>query len=393
MKWFDDIKKYYLYRGLNKRFVLPVWVLVMIDSGLSLQEIAIITAISGIVSVILEVPSGSIADTIGHKNALIIAMFFQGTSMLFFLGGSFWWIAAASWGYFGLGTLMTGTHQALFYERLQELGRTKEYQRLMGRARSFSSGFSMVSVLFAGLMYVWSPALTFFTGAILFWAGGVLISTFGEVKEKKSVSKDEAQLSLFSHFGAAWKNVQSQPKLLMLIVTNSLILGATYASAEFQQVIFTNIGLAISLFGVMYGLKRFFSMIISPLLHLVSERMSSTSVLAVMSLFSVAYFLLIGSVSNHVAIFGIVLLASFTIIVSDVVIGDFLNKLIPTGSRATTLSISNLMTNLVKISTVFGFGLMTTFMSIELAHIYIAVALGGIAIVLLPITRRTFIRN
>jgi len=90
MLWFDDIKKYFVFRASIKRFVWPILVIYMLDIGLSVSDVAVIAVCGHVVSLLLEIPSGMISDTLGHKKTLVLSLVGQALSMLLYLGGAFW---------------------------------------------------------------------------------------------------------------------------------------------------------------------------------------------------------------------------------------------------------------------------------------------------------------
>lgn len=81
------MKRYFLFRGLLSRVYLPILVLFMARHGLSLGAVASVIVIGQVTSFICEVPSGAIADTVGHRKTLVISLLGQATSALVFLGG------------------------------------------------------------------------------------------------------------------------------------------------------------------------------------------------------------------------------------------------------------------------------------------------------------------
>ncbi|MGJ8652179.1 MAG: MFS transporter [Opitutaceae bacterium] len=57
----------------NARFYYPVYALLFLDFGLTLTQFALLNALWAVTIVLLEVPSGALADTIGRRNLLIAA--------------------------------------------------------------------------------------------------------------------------------------------------------------------------------------------------------------------------------------------------------------------------------------------------------------------------------
>jgi MFS family permease len=386
----DDVKKYYIYRSLNKRLAMPVWFLIMIDSGLSIQYISLIIVISTIISFLLEIPSGSVADTIGHKRALIFAAIGQGVGLALFIGGGFWWILAGSIAYFATGSLMTGTHEAFFFEKLMELGRKNEYQKLMGRARSVSAFFSAFVVSTAGFLYLVDPRLPFLASAIIFWLGAAVVSSMKANQNEISVKEKEGFEAWLSHFGTSWETITKNSALLWLILINSMIMGSFFAVTELQQIILDNIGLAVGLFGILYTVKRLFTGVTALLLHRLSPYLSPTRTITLMFSMITLYLILISQVTNHVAIFFVVLLASGTIVINDVLISHYKNALIPIGSRATTLSMGNFAQDITKLTLIAFVAFVTMRVSIENAHLILGFIFIGLGFILLPRLYKAF---
>jgi MFS family permease len=55
----------------NSRFYYPIFTILFLDFGLTLQQFALLNAVWAATIVLLEVPSGALADTIGRKNLLV----------------------------------------------------------------------------------------------------------------------------------------------------------------------------------------------------------------------------------------------------------------------------------------------------------------------------------
>ena len=105
-----------------KRLVWPILTIFLVRNQLSPTEIGIVFAVGVLIGLILEVPSGAIADRIGRKTCLIISMLGCAASMfLFWLSHGFWGFLIANALYWAAGSLWTGTHNALIYETLKEL--------------------------------------------------------------------------------------------------------------------------------------------------------------------------------------------------------------------------------------------------------------------------------
>lgn len=61
----------------NARFYYPVFTILFLDFGLTLEQFALLNVIWALTIVLLEVPSGALADTVGRKNLLICTAVFM----------------------------------------------------------------------------------------------------------------------------------------------------------------------------------------------------------------------------------------------------------------------------------------------------------------------------
>lgn len=64
-----NIRRFIAFRILfNARFYYPVFTILFLDFGLTLEQFAILNAAWAASIVLLEVPSGALADTIGRRH-------------------------------------------------------------------------------------------------------------------------------------------------------------------------------------------------------------------------------------------------------------------------------------------------------------------------------------
>ena len=57
----------------NARFYYPVFAVIQLDYGLTLPQFAILNAVWAVSIVLLEVPSGALADRVGRKRMVVVA--------------------------------------------------------------------------------------------------------------------------------------------------------------------------------------------------------------------------------------------------------------------------------------------------------------------------------
>lgn len=375
MKTHPDILKYYAFRALIKRIIFPVLVLYMVDSGLSIGQIAFIAAVSHIISIALEVPSGMISDTLGHKKTLTITCTLWALSMGLYFGGSFPWIAAGAFLYMGAGAFYSGTVEALLYERLEALGLEKENQKYAGRARSVASTVGIVTMTLAGVLYQIAWWLPFMLGVLQFISAGLIMMSFKHVPKRKRVDKEEGFRKVWAHLPRAWGIVKAQPEVFWMMVVGACIFGATIGAAEFNQVLFADLGLVAVMIGFIYSLKRFIAAIVAPFTHKISQKTGPFRFYALCGGFAALYLLLVSILDNTWAIIGINLLSSANFVFLGIASNDFINQRVPSGSRATILSLKTLMGSITISLFTTVFGLISHWYSIYTAFFALGVLL------------------
>ena len=102
------------------RFFIPVLALFYIASKVSFTEFSIIMSVFALMTLILEIPSGAIADIIGRKKTLIIARFCYIIEifLIAFYDGFYIFLIAKVISGIGV-SLSSGTDQALLYDTLK----------------------------------------------------------------------------------------------------------------------------------------------------------------------------------------------------------------------------------------------------------------------------------
>ncbi len=353
--WNPAIRRYFIFRGLLSRVFLPILVIFMADQGLDLGQIALVTVAGKVVSLIFEIPSGAIADTIGHRRALVISLLGQALAALLFLPGTLPWIMAGTVLYFLAGTLLTGTGEALFFEYIKSIGRETDHLKLWGEGKSMSRLLNLVAVFIGGASYALSPSLPFLICAAQFIAAAICINGFPSPPKSISVTQEEGFMQLLRHFPRALKSIWSVAFVFWLVVMNALLIGSISGTNDFQQLIFDHLGATTIFIGAVYAIKRVVSMILNSYAHRLAT-FGAVRIMTVCTVMLAAYAFLTPFISSFWLYGAVVLIASAIYGLLEVFFNDSLNKAIPSLSRATTISVANFATSAVGIGSALLFG-------------------------------------
>lgn len=142
-------------------FPIPIITLFWKDQiGLSLTEIMLLQAIFGSASVLLEFPSGYVADRVGYRTSLVVGMTLWTLGwLLYAIGESFVGIALAET-VLGAGhAFVSGADAALLFSSLDAAGEVGAYRRWEGRVRAAGQACEAASSAAGGWLYTQYPRL------------------------------------------------------------------------------------------------------------------------------------------------------------------------------------------------------------------------------------------
>jgi MFS family permease len=161
----NNLTRFIIFRLLySARFYYPVFTVLFLDFGLSLEQFAVLNMVWALTIVLAEVPSGALADIVGRKRlvvfaaammvlemALIVFAPIGSSSLLFFL---FLGNRICS----GLSeAAASGADEALAYDSLKALGREGDWSQLLERSSVIVSiGFFTTMILGA---FAYDPAI------------------------------------------------------------------------------------------------------------------------------------------------------------------------------------------------------------------------------------------
>lgn len=152
----------------SARFYYPVFAILFLDYGLSLEQFALLNALWAAAIVVLEVPSGALADRWGRQRMVQLASILMVAEMLVLLVvplGNSWVVFAA----FAVNRVLSGAaeacasgaDEALAYDSLKAAGREAEWPAVLRRLMRWQSAAFTVAMLAGAAVYdpgLWNRA-------------------------------------------------------------------------------------------------------------------------------------------------------------------------------------------------------------------------------------------
>ncbi|WLH70875.1 MFS transporter [Pseudomonas sp. FP2309] len=180
----NDNLYYSLSIFMNMDVQRSLFVLYLLQLGITQGEIGILQSFLFFSSVALEIPSGLLADRYGRKSSLIIGFLGLSLSGVGFLLFSSFIPFAIIFCLFGASIAMgSGADRALLYDNLLAENRTAEYPKILSRARAIGAVSLGLSMLLGGVLQdamSWNSVYIFF--AISKLIGALVVIFLPEVK-------------------------------------------------------------------------------------------------------------------------------------------------------------------------------------------------------------------
>ncbi|WP_237150581.1 MULTISPECIES: MFS transporter [unclassified Pseudomonas] len=195
----NDNLYYSLSIFMNLDVQRSLFVLYLLQLGITQGEIGILQSFLFFSSVALEIPSGLLADRYGRKISLIIGflgLFISGIGFLLF---SSFIPFAIIFCLFGASIAMgSGSDRALLYDNLLAENRAEEYPKILSRARAIGAVSLGLSMLLGGVLqdtWSWNTVYIFF--AISKLVGAIVVTLIPEIK-LPSISLNANKISVMS---------------------------------------------------------------------------------------------------------------------------------------------------------------------------------------------------
>jgi MFS family permease len=146
-----------------------------IRSASSLADIFLLQAVFGLAVVLLQFPSGYVADRVGYRRSLLVGAALSSAGWLIYTGAtSFAGVMVAEVLLGGGSAFISGADRALLWVSLEADGRQSQYTRWDGRVRAAAQVGEAGSAAIGGWLYSLAPRLPFWLRFRLPARGGIM---------------------------------------------------------------------------------------------------------------------------------------------------------------------------------------------------------------------------
>lgn len=358
---YPNIKKLYIsnfFTGLV--FWYAVEKLFMQSIGISPVGIGINAVVFLLITVIFDVPSGVLADRWNRKYTLVLAVLSLGLSS-FILGTSstFMQYLIGTVFYGAYVVLSSGTFQAMTYDSLAETGHQKYYDKHQGR----SYGMFLVGIGVSSLAggYISQHIGLKETYLLSLFPGAINLLILLSLKEPR-FHKETFDNKLFAHIKASTKVITAQPAVFHLALF--LAVGGMLHSTQNEFGGLYYIGLSLS--AIAMGYANAGKWLAGALGQFVAPYLGRKRAFNLLPGFFVT-FAIFSLISDAAGIVFFLLAAMLYSIAANQAEAAAQGQ-IPSGLRATTISLISFVTNTVMIPLSLLFGWVTQKYSVFQAY-------------------------
>ncbi|WP_421920196.1 MFS transporter [Marinifilum sp.] len=376
-----NIPKLYAIK-IGKWFMLtmPIIVLFYQENGLSMQDVLTLKGIYSVAVVILEIPSGYLADVWGRKKSLILGSILGclGFVVYSFSYGFTGFLAAEL--ILGIGSsFISGSDSAMLYDSLQKMKREKEYLKQESRVMSVGNFAEAIAGIAGGSLALISLRTPFifqsFIAFIAIPAAFLLLDPNQESKQSKAGFKHILSIVKFSLWDSA--------KLRWNIILSSVIGCATLSLAWFIQPYLKDLNMEVSTIGVIWTMLNLTVGFVALLAYKVEGCLGKigTSVFIVIGISG--GFILSGWFHSLIGV-GVLFFFYFVRGIATPVLKDYINRITESDMRATVLSVRNFIIRICFAAIGPFLGWYTDHYSISSALMLagtIFLVLGGVSVV------------
>jgi len=238
----------------NQRFFDIFIFLYFLEQGISFFQIGILLSIREISILLLEIPTGIIADSFGRRRSMIFAFQSYIISFLIFYFFPRFYMYIVAMIFFALGeAFRTGTHKAMILHYLRLNGLIDKRVEYYGYTRSWSQIGSALSSLIAGFLVFYTGEYKYvFLGSIVpYILGMILMLTYPKYLDGEIHTGSVKQIINAKSFYLTLKNLKSNFKNAMLrkaIINSALFDGLFKTVKDYLQPILQSFFISLPIF-------------------------------------------------------------------------------------------------------------------------------------------------
>ena len=341
----DNLKILHLIKFLSSLyFYHQIITLYFQARGLNYVQLNSLWGIIVGVQALSEVPTGIIADKIGRKYAIIIALALQFSGEFIFIFANRYLIFVFICIIAGIGfSFLSGCFEAMMYDSLKAIGKEKEIQKVMGLNGSFALAATLIGSVTGGFITA-HLQLSNFVHAIVLTAFFVFLSFLAslllrEPEPEYRHSEDKPIKLLKEGLVLIGKNHSLQKLIILSLLATPFI---NYL-LNFFPPYFVEANVSGYFFGMTLAIASLLGIFTSKYAYLFEKIFGVKNGLRLAVLLPGLFYLMLAFIHHSILSIILIVLAFGSMHIQKPMFSDYINRHIESKNRATVLSLINVL--------------------------------------------------
>jgi MFS family permease len=373
----DELSKklhmYYVFRVMTTlNFLAPVFMLFLLDIGLSSFQVFVAQAAYMMAEMLLMVPAGAFADKFGRKKTLIVSnVVYAGSFLLYARADSFLDVMVVELLFAFCAATFCGAVDAFLYDMLVEAKQEKSYRSVLGTVYALQGVMSAAASLAGGWLARYDLSLPFLMSAV---PASLSMVPLLMLKEPGRQKQEDASMLKLMKDAALFVAQHRKVRNVLYYVAFTGVAG--FVGWMLLQPMLTEMGMKVEYLGVVMMLSGLARAAGSKLASEFEKKLGKLDLLLVTAGFKAVLYLLVYLASGYYLVAWVLLLDLVGGLAAPLV-SEQVNRHSKSENRATVLALSSMSGSLAVSVLSPMFGLYVDAYSEQAAYLLMALMLGA----------------
>ena len=355
MNYIQNVWKLYAIRFFHN--LIPAYVIERLfweQRGMTVQMVIYTEIIYAVTVLLLEIPSGIIADKWSRKKMIVLNAFFGCCEFLILVFATEFWHFAAAVFLAGIGrSACSGAENALLYDSLLSKGEEHSFEKCLGRLNAWDFSAAILAALSGSLMASW------YGFEMNYWVSftGMLVSLCISLMlvEPEVKSKTDESIAIKEYVKASIHFFRRNQGVCLVLLSGMVTGAAISFIDEFWQLYISRLGVPVIYFGLFSAGLSFLRLPGNVLAYRIKSRMNYRALISGVVFVFAAGMLYLYAVKGYTSLAVIFIIYIVSGIMDPIATG-YLHHRIDSAMRATIDSFQSLGLRTMAIIVGLGFG-------------------------------------
>jgi MFS family permease len=382
-----NIKLLYGFKALRSAlFVMPVIVPFWQSNGLSQTQIYILQSIFAVGIVVLEVPSGYMADKCGRKCSLLVGAALSTFGFVVYSASFSFWPMAFAELVLGFGaSFISGADAAMAYDSLLSNGEQGKYRKYEAAGFSFMGLSEAAASVVGGLVAIISVRATIVAQVLVY--GSLLPIALAMTEPPRHVAKAGRNV-VRDVFRITKYALHGHSEIKWLIFYAAVVGTLTHTMIWLTQPYYQLVGVPLGWFGVLWASQLLSIAAFARFADRYEAKLGKRTSLASFVVIGVASYAIL-ALFQSVWLLPVLLGFYFIRAVFTPIIRDYLNAVVESKIRATVLSVQSLAQKFLYIGAGPLIGWVMDVWSLQTALLFSAIFYGALGAFVIAMMKRS----